>query len=52
MKRKVTKFTAEIILNDLANDSYLEDIADDEDIHKVKLLKSEDIEIDIEDDDE
>ena len=50
MKQKVTKFLCEIVMSDLAEESYIKDVCDSDDIYSIKVLKKEDIEIDFEED--
>ena len=50
MKKKVTKFLCEMVMSDLAEESYVEDICESDDIHSIKVLNKEDIEIDVEED--
>ena len=49
---KGTKFLVEIQFNELANDSYLEDILDIEEIESINIIDKADIEIGETDDEE
>ena len=49
MKKKVTKYTLELIMSDLCDKDYYKELTESDDIHDAKLIKMETVTIDVED---